>query len=214
MHPGAAAPAPPGDKAAQGAAVQCPDCGTAKEPEAQFCGVCRYDFTNRRSYSPPTPPLDPQAAARPPAAVAATPSQPQPQPAGPSPQAPAGPSPPWEPDGSWYVMIDFEPALDPTIPAGSMAPRPRLTFPLDLQKMLVGRSNTKHHPEIPVDDEGVSGRHAQVEFTPSGPTLTDIGSTNGTVVDGAEATPGLPVRLKDGSIATIGRWTRITVKHR
>lgn len=52
----------------------------------------------------------------------------------------------------------------------------------------------------------VSGSHGTIARTPAGWTITDIGSTNGTYVDGARLTTGAPVSLRKGSkirIATL-----------
>jgi len=38
---------------------------------------------------------------------------------------------------------------------------------------------------LQIEDDGVSGAHAKIEETAEGPLLTDLGSTNGTYVNGA-----------------------------
>lgn len=56
--------------------------------------------------------------------------------------------------------------------------------------------------ELVIADDFVSTRHAQVVPTAGGPVLEDLGSTNGTVVNGAAV--GSPVSLKAGDEVVIG----------
>ena len=117
------------------------------------------------------------------------------------------------PKAPWTILIDFDPTIDPTATPDISRPRPRLTFPLDLPELLIGRAGGKAHPEIPVEDEGVSSRHAKIMFAQDGePYLLELGSTNGTRVNGQVATPGLPCPLKSGDQIVLGRWTRMTIK--
>jgi len=56
--------------------------------------------------------------------------------------------------------------------------------------------------ELVIADDFVSTRHAQVIPTAGGPVLEDLGSTNGTVVNGAPVKT--PVTLKAGDEVVIG----------
>jgi hypothetical protein len=56
--------------------------------------------------------------------------------------------------------------------------------------------------ELVIADDFVSTRHAQVVPTAGGPVLEDLGSTNGTVVNGASLRA--PVSLKAGDEVVIG----------
>jgi hypothetical protein len=211
MHPAAAAAstAAPAPASVAAAPMLCPNCGTPRENNGRFCGVCRYNFETGEAYSPssaaPAPAPAGAPAAAPPAAVPVAAA------AAPDPIAAiAGAD---APKLSWAVLIDFDPTVDPTASPDISRPRPRLTFPLDLPELLIGRAGAKGHPEIPVEDEGVSSRHAKIIFTDAGePTLLELGSTNGTRINDAVATPGLPVALKSGDQIVIGRWTRMTIK--
>jgi hypothetical protein len=60
--------------------------------------------------------------------------------------------------------------------------------------------------DIVVDDPGVSRRHAELRLEAGSAVVRDLGSTNGTFVDGERTNAA---RLADGSTITIGR-TRIT----
>lgn len=67
---------------------------------------------------------------------------------------------------------------------------------------VIGRGS---EADIIVDDSGVSRRHLEIQVTPDGVIATDLGSTNGTFVEGHHVTAAT---LVDGNTVTIGR-TRI-----
>lgn len=55
--------------------------------------------------------------------------------------------------------------------------------------------------------EGVSRRHAEFHPCPEGVMVVDVGSANGTFVDGRRLTPHKPHLLTDGTFCTIGPYT-------
>lgn len=67
---------------------------------------------------------------------------------------------------------------------------------------VIGRGS---EADIIVDDSGVSRRHLEIRVTPDGVIATDLGSTNGTYVEGHHVEAAT---LVDGNTLTIGR-TRI-----
>lgn len=67
---------------------------------------------------------------------------------------------------------------------------------------VIGRSSKA---DIRVEDPGISRRHVEFRITPDGVILTDLGSTNGTFVEGHRVEAAT---LLDGNRITIGR-TRI-----
>lgn len=217
MHPDAAASVlPPTAGGMSAAPMLCPNCGTPRENNGRFCGVCRYNFETGQSYAPqasvPAISSAPTAAAAPVAVAPAAPTEKPP--ASSSVMDPAailaGGGMPKTP---WAVLIDFDPTIDPTASPDISHARPRLTFPLDLSEVLIGRAGAKGHPDIPIEDEGVSSRHAKIIFSIDGdPFLLELGSTNGTLVNGVAAKAGLPAPLKSGDQIVMGRWTRITIK--
>jgi hypothetical protein len=213
MHPDAAAGAQAG--AATVTSMLCPNCGTPRDNNGRFCGVCRYNFETGQPYAPPAA----AAAAPPPAEGAASAAPAAAPPAGKPPAAVSATDPTailgggGMPKTPWAVLIDFDPTIDPTASPDISRARPRLTFPLDLAEVLIGRAGAKGHPDIPIEDEGVSSRHAKIMFSADGePFLLELGSTNGTLINGVAATAGLLAPLKSGDQIVIGRWTRITIK--
>lgn len=67
---------------------------------------------------------------------------------------------------------------------------------------IIGRGSDA---DIVVDDSGVSRKHLEIRVTPAGVIATDLGSTNGTFVEGHRVDAAT---LVDGNTITIGR-TRI-----
>jgi hypothetical protein len=69
---------------------------------------------------------------------------------------------------------------------------------------IIGRGADAH---VMLDDAGVSRRHAEIHLLDGMPRVIDLGSTNGTFLDGERVHAGA---LSDGSVITVGR-TRIVV---
>lgn len=67
---------------------------------------------------------------------------------------------------------------------------------------MIGRGS---EADIIVDDPGISRRHLEIRVTPDGVVASDLGSTNGTFVEGHQVPAAT---LVDGNTITIGR-TRI-----
>jgi len=86
---------------------------------------------------------------------------------------------------------------------------------------LIGRSNPKQGVEPEIDlgihpaDRGVSTQHAVLRIRDSGLTVTDLGSTNGTSLNGSNdrLAEGEETPLADGDRIHIGAWTTITIVH-
>ena len=53
-----------------------------------------------------------------------------------------------------------------------------------------------------IDDDSVSRRHARIVIGTDGATIEDLGSKNGTWIDGAKIRG--PVRLADRDVVTVG----------
>jgi hypothetical protein len=86
---------------------------------------------------------------------------------------------------------------------------------------LIGRGNAKQGVEPEIDlgihpaDRGVSTQHAVLRIRDSGLTVTDLGSTNGTSLNGSNdrLTEGDEIPLADGDRIHVGAWTTITMVH-
>lgn len=65
----------------------------------------------------------------------------------------------------------------------------------------------REHCDILLMDGTVSRRHAQISVENGAATVTDLGSTNGTQVDGSRLIPSQPVALAPGTIVRFGNAT-------
>ncbi|MCS6901047.1 MAG: FHA domain-containing protein [Myxococcales bacterium] len=65
-----------------------------------------------------------------------------------------------------------------------------------------------------VRDPGVSRRHAMLGRDSEGVWISDLGSTNGTRVNGIPLAPQVRVSLQVGDEVTLGRWTRLSLRSR
>lgn len=85
--------------------------------------------------------------------------------------------------------------------------------------LLIGRRNVGQGVEPEIDlsidpaDRGVSTQHAVIRVKDSGVTVTDLGSTNGTSLNGEEdlLPKGMEAPLADGDRIHVGAWTTITI---
>ncbi|MDT5113124.1 MAG: hypothetical protein QOK18_5329 [Mycobacterium sp.] len=85
---------------------------------------------------------------------------------------------------------------------------------------LIGRGNRDQgvQPEIDLgihpSDRGVSGQHAVLRMRDSGITVTDLGSTNGTSLNGSDTLlqQNVETPLVDGDRIHVGAWTTITIE--
>ncbi len=80
-------------------------------------------------------------------------------------------------------------------------PEPSLAFESD--EILIGRG-----PECRVQliaDRYVSGKHARVTAAMGIFAIEDLGSTNGTLLNGRKLEPRVPAQLHDGDVITIGQ---------
>ena len=175
----------------------CPECSTPHEADSgDFCEICGFNFlTNAKGGDPLSnfpPPI------KSPASIPTTPTQP--------------PNPAANGISHWQVTISIDPSLatpdSPTAPNQSP-----IIINLNQGTNLIGRTSQARaiHPEIPVDlDDAVSSRHAILTLHPDGSlALRDIGSSNGTVVNGKEIATMADISIGSGTEITLGHWTRI-----
>jgi hypothetical protein len=102
------------------------------------------------------------------------------------------------------------PAAGPPAQPPRAAPQVQLevdgrVIPVTKPVMVIGRGA---EADVVVDDPGVSRKHAEVHTSGGRVRVVDLGSTNGTFVDGERIGTG---DLADGSRITVGR-TRIVVR--
>ncbi|KAM3101261.1 FHA domain-containing protein [Phormidesmis sp. 146-12] len=183
-----------------GASQLCPDCSAPHElGSGNFCEICGYNFTTgaHGELSVTIAASDLQETAPPPEVTTTRQS-------GDEKAAIV-----WE----VVVTIDSVPHHPDSPPPPNLAP---VTIRLDKTAHLIGRTSQVRaiYPEIPLDiDDAVSHRHALIECQSDGDlTLRDIGSANGTELNGVEIKSMTDIRLKNADEITVGHWTRIQVK--
>ena len=77
-------------------------------------------------------------------------------------------------------------------------------YPLTQPLTTIGRSDDN---QIVLSDDLVSRYHARLEWAEGAPCIADLGSTNGTLVNGTEIEPKVPYTLKESDIVSIGPFT-------
>jgi DNA-binding winged helix-turn-helix (wHTH) protein len=77
-------------------------------------------------------------------------------------------------------------------------------FPLGENGALIGRAASESHPDIEIHDDYVSRRHAEISYHQNCFRLCDLGSKNGTEIDGQRIKPGQLFPLKDDSTIGLG----------
>jgi hypothetical protein len=96
---------------------------------------------------------------------------------------------------------------------------PERRIPLQGSDFLIGKRSVSQGvlPDIDLGiapvDIGVSRSHARIHLDADGITVTDLGSTNGTSLNGTDdlIEPRTPVPLHSGDRIHVGGWTTITV---
>ncbi len=196
-----AAPVQSAPPASVGGPEHCPDCGTARDQlDIPFCEICGFNFVtgahgDLSAIPPPPPPPE--------AASLAAPVQTAPVQAAPVPAA------------LWTATLAIDPALQEPgspVPPEGLGPFP---FPLAAPVSLIGRRSEPRaiFPEVPVQhDDAVSHRHALLQLAPDGTlTVRDIGSSNGTKLNGVPMKPMTDYPLNDGDVLAFGHWSTLTL---
>jgi pSer/pThr/pTyr-binding forkhead associated (FHA) protein len=78
-------------------------------------------------------------------------------------------------------------------------PTPGVTFPLEGDQLIIGRDSTNG---VPINDAEISRKHSRLSFQGGKYVLEDLGSTNGTFVNGQRLAG--PVVLKPGDVVSLG----------
>jgi hypothetical protein len=107
-----------------------------------------------------------------------------------------------DPDlGAGHCAVTGEIVADPDGRVGTLVTPDGRRIPVAERPILIGRLSSC---DIPLGDPQVSRRHAEVRRDAEGFAVFDLGSTNGTVVNGA---PVRERRLSDGDELRIGSAT-------
>jgi phage tail-like protein len=82
------------------------------------------------------------------------------------------------------------------------------TVPLTDAPVTIGRTPNN---TLVLGDQSVSRQHAEIRLDPRGlgPVLTDLGSANGTFVNGERLAPNQPLLLRDGTTVAIGSFVMV-----
>lgn len=195
------------------APLPCPACGAPIS--ARFCEVCGHD-----SALPAAEPVPAQA--DPVAAVSETAS----------PTVEFGNSVPNTAVGElvWVATVEADRDLYQRMLARKGPDAERVEFPgyyperrivLRGSDFLIGKRSVSQGvlPDIDLGiapvDIGVSRSHARIHIDRDVLTVTDLGSTNGTSLNGIDdlIPPGTPVPLHSGDRIHVGGWTTITVSY-
>ena len=132
---------------------------------------------------------------------------------------------------TWVAVVNADRAYYDSVwaadvPAGEIISfpdsSPERRFPLTGTELLIGRrSNSRQiYPQIdlttapdgPRTDTGVSREHAKLVAAPDGGwSIIDLGTENGTLVNGQDIAPGRAVSLREGDRINLGMWTGITI---
>lgn len=116
-----------------------------------------------------------------------------------------------------------KPASQPAPPAPAAGPRASLQaedgrlFALDAAVVVLGRSK---YADVRISERAVSQQHAKIVETPAGHHIIDLGSTNGTFINGvqvrgAELRPGDEIRVGETTLryAVVGAPLAVSVPH-
>jgi len=160
----------------------CPNCGAQRKSGGRFCEKCRYDF-------------DPSDTSP------ATAAEPENRP----------------PPSRLEAVVTVDPEL--FAKSNPSAPLPDAfethVYPLTFADMTICRKrDTPAEPNaIPVADPGASSRQTRIVRLATGEyEIQDLGSSNGTTLNGARLVPGIVAPIKAGDLVTVGCWTRIVLQ--
>ncbi len=180
----------------ENAAQCCPDCSAPHELHSgNFCEICGYNFvTKAHGELPIIQPIASEVVT--PLETTTTKQE--------------------SATHEWEAVVTIDPSLrqpDSPEPPADATP---ITIRLNQSTHLIGRTSQARavYPEIALDlDDAVSHRHALLDRHSDGTlTLRDIGSSNGTQLNGVELKPMVDMPLRSDDAITIGHWTKIIIR--
>lgn len=206
----------------------CPDCGTPRVGDARFCEVCRHDFQNNKTgvaeaivaSQQPEKPAEKiqQAPAQNNNAQVSTAADPDKVATSAQPsKSVAKESMVLAEKLNVVISVDGDKAAASQIESDIKPDTVERVFPLDLDENLVGRRSTGKgiYPEIEINDPGVSRRHLKFIKQADGSfAVLELGSANGTELNGVQLEPGVQTTIKAGDEFTMGIWTRLKIMSR
>jgi hypothetical protein len=194
----------------------CPVCGSVKIDN--FCGDCGYNFITKTGGIVAPPPIQPTVVTAPTTILPTNPASTE----APAQEADAGAPgsvdttgaetpPPIAPAEKLEVYL----TIDTTVEGALQSP-PRI-FPLESGDYSIGRTSERRKikPSIAADgDDGVSHKHALIRQHGDSFAIMDLGSSNGTKLNGVEIIPNTVHTLNKDDVIVIGRWTVLTIHSR
>jgi ABC-type multidrug transport system ATPase subunit/pSer/pThr/pTyr-binding forkhead associated (FHA) protein/sulfur carrier protein ThiS len=159
-------------------ANNCPKCNSPLRPGARFCPTCGFSISQPAVPPRPAPPPQP-------------PQPPQPTP---SPQVATG--------GATRLLDDMSTEGD-TLVIRWMGGQTE-HYELSKTKINIGRAPSN---DVVVNHPAVSGNHLRLDLTPSNFSVTDLASTNGTMLNGRQIPPNSPKSFSHGDVIRIGDLT-------
>lgn len=205
--------------------MECPVCSVPRAGlHARFCDNCRYDFVENKPYTGgsvldntiistnPLSSIDPDNLGKSMADLDQT-NLMLPQAATDLPAQPVV----FETNAflSWDLVVSVDPNGRGPDDQKATDLRDRI-FPLDLDDNLIGRRSDKEgvHPEIELNDIGVTRKHARIIKRNGKTFVLDLRSTNGTFLDGKPLDPNVETEFDEKNTITMGCWTVLRLRLR
>lgn len=195
----------------------CPDCGTERVGDARFCEVCRHDFQDNKtgvaeaivaSQQPSKPDEVVKEAVKTDTAKKGTVE---------AVKAAEINNPVVSQKLNIFISVDQDKVSSWDGESPIKPDTKDRAFPLDLDENLVGRRSQAKgvYPEIDINDPGVSHRHLKfIKQLDGSFAVLELGSSNGTELNGDILEPGVNTAVKAGDELTIGIWTRLKIAAR
>lgn len=79
----------------------------------------------------------------------------------------------------------------------------KATLPIAPGTLVIGRND---ECDIRLDSRSVSRRHCEIKQKPTGLTIRDLGSRNGTIINGDPSVPGTRVPIKESDVIKVGKY--------
>jgi hypothetical protein len=180
--------------------IQCPQCGESVQDDAVFCGNCGYNLQqNKTSVEIPEIPVVIESEKTEQLEVNQWIQESE--------------KPPLKIESEVQQEIKVEP-ISPTTFLHHVQTEQNLELPKDAKVVYLGRPNKETPPDIDVsalpNSDIVSRVHAHICLEDDGYYLEDMGSANGTYVNGQRLLQGDRYRLTPGDRFSLGKEDKVT----